>query len=267
MKFLKRRIADKSLLLLIEKFLRAGYIDDGLLVRLEKGTPQGSILSPLLANIYLHNVLDEWFNRVVKEHIDGYCEIIRYADDFVVVVQYAKEAVRIERALRNRFGKYGLELHADKSRIFSFGRYEKENAQKQNRKPNTFDFLGFTHYVTKTRNGFFKVGLMTSGQKFRQKCKNMNLWLKSIRNVTKMKYWWETLAKKLNGHYAYYGISGNSASISRFYRNTLLLALKWLNRRSQKTSMSWKGFYKYLENYPLPKPKIKYKLYELSNAK
>jgi len=189
--FLQIRINDASLLYLIEKFLKAGYIDDSLLFTSEKGTPQGSILSPVLANIYLHYVLDEWFDKTVKHHINGFCEIVRYADDFVCFVQSGSEAIRVERALKNRFNKYGLEIHPTKSRTFSFGRFEQENARKQNRRSNTFDFLGFTHFCDKTRNGTFKVGRKTSRKKFATKIKAMNLWLKGIRNLLHLKDWWK----------------------------------------------------------------------------
>ena len=238
MKFLEIRIVDRSLLDLIGKFLKAGYVDDGLLVKPESGTPQGSILSPTLANIFLHYVLDTWFNETVKSHISGFCEIVRYADDFVCVVQYVEEAKRIEEALKNRFEKYGLELHPGKTRTFSFGSFERENAQKQNRRANTFDFLGFTHYCDKTRGGRFKVGRKTSSKKFKAKCKDMNLWLKSIRNKEKTKDWWKTLRSKLRGHYQYYGVSGNMPWIIEFHKITICLTHKWLNRRSQKKRMS-----------------------------
>ncbi len=266
MTFLRIRISDSSLLHLIELFLKAGYVDEGLLVRSDSGTPQGSILSPILANIFLHYVLDVWFETTVKSHIRGFCDIVRYADDFLCVIQYSDDAQRIERGLKNRFRKYGLELHPTKSRTFSFGRFEQEKSQRQNRRSNSFDFLGFTHFCDTTRSGKFKLGRKTSGKKFRAKCKALNLWLKSSRNKIKTKDWWKILRLKLFGHFQYYGISGNYISISKFYRRALFLTHKWLNCRSQKKSMNWERFYQYLDCYPLPKPKIKYNLYALSHA-
>lgn len=266
MTFLRIRISDSSLLHLIELFLKAGYVDEGLLVRSDSGTPQGSILSPILANIFLHYVLDVWFETTVKSHIRGFCDIVRYADDFLCVIQYSDDAQRIARGLKNRFRKYGLELHPTKSRTFSFGRFEQEKSQRQNRRSNSFDFLGFTHFCDTTRSGKFKLGRKTSGKKFRAKCKVLNLWLKSIRNKIKTKDWWKILRLKLFGHFQYYGISGNYISISKFYRRALFLTHKWLNCRSQKKSMNWERFYQYLDCYPLPKPKIKYNLYALSHA-
>lgn len=146
----------------------------------------------MLANIFLHYVLDRWFETTVKSHIKGFCELVRYADDFVCVVRYADEAKRIERGLRNRFNKYGLELHPTKSRNISFGRFERENAKRQNRRANTFDFLGFTHYCDRSRKGNFKVGRKTSHKKYAAKCKEMNAWLKAIRNQVQTKEWWKT---------------------------------------------------------------------------
>ncbi len=256
--FIQIRINDTTLLNLIRKFLKVGYIDSGLLVSPDKGTPQGSILSPMLANIFLHYVLDEWFEKIVKNHIKGYCELVRYADDFVCVIRYVKDAKSIERALHNRFNKYGLNLHTEKSRNISFGRFEKENANNQNRKSNTFDFLGFTHYCDKSRNGNFKIGRKTSCKKFTVKCKEMNTWLKTIRNKVKTKDWWKILKSKLRGHFQYFGVSENYKGLKRFYQKTISLVRKWLNRRSQKRKMNWVNFTKYLEHYPLPKPKIKH---------
>ncbi len=263
-KFIRIRIRDTSLLILIEKFLKAGYIDDDLLVRTDEGTPQGSILSPILANIFLHYVLDEWFEKVVKQHANGFCELVRYADDFICVTQKAEDAKQIEMALKNRFGKYGLETHPTKSRRISFGRYERKNAENQNRRPNTFDFLGFTHYCDKTRKGKFKLGRKTSRKKFTTKCKEMNLWLKKIRNKEKTKEWWKTLRSKLNGHFQYYGVSGNYREIESYYKETMRLLHKWLNRRSQKRKMNWENFNRYITHYPLPCPQIRHNFYTLS---
>jgi group II intron reverse transcriptase/maturase len=263
MEFLQIRIKDRSLLQLIEKFLKAGYIDDGVLVKTDKGTPQGSILSPMLANIFLHYVLDVWFKEMVLPNVEGLCELIRYADDFVILVQYEREAKRIEKGLQNRFNKYELKLHPQKSRTFSFGRFERENSKNQNRKANTFNFLGFTHYCDRSRKGFFKIGRKTSRKKYASSCKEMNRWLKSIRNLYKTKDWWSLLKVKLLGHYQYYGVSDNYRNIAQFYHMTLKLVHKWINRRSQKRKMSVDGFYKYLEHYPLPKPEIVHNLYML----
>ena len=261
MEFIRIRIKDATLLALIERFLKAGYIDDGVLVKPSAGTPQGSILSPILANIFLHYVLDTWFDETVKNHVRGFCELVRYADDFVCVVQYADDAQRIEKALHKRFNKYGLEIHPDKSRNISFGRNETGNAKKQGRRANTFVFLGFTHYCDKTRKGNFKVGRKTARKRFSAKCKEMNVWLKSVRNLMKTKEWWKVLALKLRGHYQYYGVSENYDGVMRYYQRTIELVHKWLNRRSQKNRMSWAKFKEYLAHYPLPRPRIAHSFY------
>ena len=264
LEFLQVRIVDPSFLLLLRRFLKAGYIDAGLLVATEQGTPQGGNLSPMLSNVFLHYVLDLWFEKRIKRQTRGACFLVRYADDFVCTIRYQDDARHIEQALRERFTQFDLELHPEKTRVISFGRYERENAQRQGRRAHTFDFLGFTHFCGRSRKGHFIVGRRTSRKKFRKTCKELNLWLKRIRNFLPVKQWWPILAAKLRGHYQYYGVSGNMPSLQRYDRLALRLVLKWLNRRSQRRSFNWAGFDEYLKHYPLPKPRIVHNLYTLS---
>lgn len=253
MESLGQRINDPSFFSLIVRFLKAGIMEEGKYQETDKGTPQGGILSPILSNIYLHYVLDLWVEKELKKGLKGYAEEIRYADDFVICVEKKEDAETVITKLRERLGKFGLKLAEEKTRIIEFGR--------EAERPDTVDFLGFTHYCDKTRGGGFKVGVRTSRKKFRQKTKAMNTWLKSVRNLVELKDWWKVLKAKLIGHYNYYGISGNYKSIRRYYQETTSLVHKWINRRSQKTSFNWREFTEYLKRYPLPLPKIYYKLY------
>lgn len=266
MKFLQVRIKDPSLLLLIQRFLKAGYLEAGQIVATEQGTPQGGNLSPTLSNVFLHYVLDLWFEKQLKRQVRGVCFLVRYADDFACMVQYQDDAQNMLQALRERFTQFDLALHPEKTRVISFGRYERQNAQRQKRRANTFDFLGFTHYCGTSRRGKFIVGRQTSRKKFRKKCQELRVWLKAVRNVIPVQEWWPVLKAKLMGHYQYYGVSGNMRGIARFYRIALRLVLKWLNRRSQRKSFSWDGFLTYLGHYPLPRPRIVHNLYTLSPA-
>ena len=233
-KFLEHRISDKMLIRYIGRFLKSGIMEDGKLIMSEKGTPQGGIISPILANVYLHYVLDIWISRIIKKKCRGVVEIVRYADDFVICVQYKDEAEIILKALKERFKKFGLELSEDKTKIIEFGRYAKENVKRKNRRPDIFNFSGFTHFIDKTRKGKFKLGRKTDSRRFKIKVKEMNIWLKSIRNQVKAKEWWKVLQAKLRGHFQYYGVSGNYRSIKSFYYITIRLVHKWINRRSQK---------------------------------
>ena len=263
MKFLQVRIKDPSLLLLIQRFLKAGYLEAGKIVATEQGTPQGGNLSPTLSNIFLHYVLDLWFEKRLKRQVQGVCFLVRYADDFVCMVQHRDDAQNMLQMLRERFTQFDLVLHPEKTRVISFGRYERRNAQWQKRRANTFDFLGFTHYCDASRWGKFIVGRQTSRKKFRKKCQELRMWLKAVRSTIPVQEWWSVLKAKLTGHYQYYGVSGNMRGIARFYHFTLGLVLKWLNRRSQRHSFSWDGFRTYLGHYPLPKPRIVHNLYTL----
>jgi RNA-directed DNA polymerase len=261
MRLLSVRVRDSSLLFLIRRFLKAGYMESGKLIRTEQGTPQGGNLSPMLANIFLHYVLDLWFERRVKTQVRGQCHLVRYADDFICMVQYSQIAKEVEVMLRERFAKFGLKLHPEKSRTISFGRIERQKASRQVRRPDTFDFLGFTHYCGVSRSGKFLLGRKTSVKKFRKACKQMNGWLRQVRGVMRIEDIWLALGRKLRGHYNYYGVSGNWRMIAKFSFLTLRAVKKWLNRRSQRKSFTWEQMNAYLAHYPLPRPRIVHNLY------
>ncbi len=261
MRCLEQRIGDRGLLRYIKRFLKAGVMEEGTWQETEQGTPQGGIISPILANIYLHYILDLWLEKAVKPRCRGEVIMVRYADDFVIGVQYQDEAEQIMAALKERLAKFGLELAADKTKVIEFGRYATEHAQQRGRKAETFTFLGFTHYCGKTRKGKFKVGRTTDRKRFRAKIKEMNNWLKEVRRTTHVKEWWPILRAKLSGHFRYYGVSENYRGIQRFYFLTIRLVMKWLNRRGQKLSMNWEQFQRYLKRYPLPQPRISFSLY------
>lgn len=261
LKCLEERISDRNFLRLIVRFLKSGIIESGNIHKSDVGTPQGGILSPVLANIYLHYILDLWFAKKIKEMVKGYAGIVRYADDFIICVRYKEDTYKIFFELKRRLAKFGLTLSKEKTHIIEFGRYAKENANNRGKKASTFNFLGFTHYCSKNRNGNFIVGRKTERKKYFTKMKEMNKWLKSIRNLMKMKDWWKLLTAKLRGHIQYYGVSGNYTAIKNFYYYTIRLVFKWMNRRSQKKSCNWKTFNTYLRKHPLPKPKIYHNFY------
>lgn len=259
--WLQVRIKDKRFVRYVVRFLKAGYMEEGAFKKTERGTPQGGNISPMIANMFLHYVVDEWFEKDMKPRMKGQGYVVRYCDDFVVLVQRKEDAQMVHTELKQRLGENGLVMNEEKTRVLSFGRFEKENAQRTGRRPNTFDFLGITHFIGISRWGNFKVGRKTSKKRMRRSCVAMSQWLASIRNTTPLKEWWKLLTAKMLGHYAYYGISDNSHSIGVYYWQVRRMVYKWLNRRSQKASMSWDGFHKYLEQYPLPKPRIVHKFY------
>ncbi len=261
---LNQKIADPNFRSIIIKFLKAGVIKEGKYHKTEKGTPQGGILSPMLANIYLHYVLDVWFEHELKKKINGYTQIVRYADDFIIGAQTKPEAEQILKEVKARLKKFNLEVSAEKTRIIEFGRYAKENARNRGiRKPDTFDFLGFTHYVGTSRKGNFLMKVRTSRKRRSNSLKQMNEWLKKTRNKCKAKDVWKILASKLRGHYNYYGVSSNYREIRNYYHKTMQLTYKWMNRRSQKQSFNWQTFTEYLKLYPLPKPALVYNMYDI----
>lgn len=249
---LKQRISDPSFLQVIRRVLKSGVMEEGLVKATEEGSPQGGVCSPILSNIYLHYVLDLWFEKKLKKEMKGIVELIRYADDFVICCQYADEAKRVLERIRERFAKFGLSLAEDKTRICEFGR----QAPRNGRNSRAIDFLGFAHYCTLSRKGHFMVGRRTIGKRFRTKLNAISVWLRKIRNQVPIEAWWKNLCLKLKGHYQYYGIMGNYRGIERFYREVKKNAFKWWNRRSQQKSGSWKQFLLMAERHHLPKPRM-----------
>jgi len=245
---LRLRVNDSVVLRLIAKWLRAGALDNGTLIISEEGTPQGGVISPILSNIYLHHVLDHWFQNEVKPALKGKAHMIRFADDFVAVFDRLDDAQRFMNVLPKRFGKFGLEIHPDKTKLVDF-----RHPWDSGRKPDTFDFLGFTHYWGKTKKGGYAIKKQTSSQKMRAGLKRMHEWCKLNRHAP-LKWQHAKICQKLQGHYAYYGITSNSDSIRIFRHHSLRIWRYWLNRRSRKRDgMSWKRFQAILKSpYQVP---------------
>lgn len=261
MEFLSHRIADKRILRYVKRFLIAGVMEDEVLKATEDGTPQGGIISPLLANIYLHYSLDLWFTRRFIKTCEGRACLIRYADDFVVCFQRVGDAKRFREELDGRLGKFGLEVAAEKTKILEFGPLAKLKANARGEKVQTFEFLGLTHYCSRTRNGSrFRMKRKTSRKKFKAKLLAFKDWLKKSR-VLPTPELMKRAAAKLRGHFAYYGVTDNSRGIGRFDHEIRKLLFKWLNRRGKRGCMSWKKFGMLLSKYPFPKLRIKVNLF------
>lgn len=247
-KMLSLRIRDNAFLRLIRKWLKAGILDtDGKVIHPQAGTPQGGIVSPVLANIYLHYVLDLWYEKVVKPR-SGNSYLCRYADDFVCLFRYREDAERFYRELPERLGKFGLSISEEKTRIV---RFSKIDMQAQSR----FDFLGFEFRWSKSRSGKPHVKRRTSRKKLRQSIRNFTEWCKQNRNMP-LRILIPSLNSKLRGYYNYYGVIDNSKSLWTFSQQLERILFKWLNRRSQRRSYNWDGFKAMLEQYPLERPRI-----------
>jgi RNA-directed DNA polymerase len=252
----RRRVTDGSMLRLIGKWINVGAIDDGKLIMSETGTGQGQPISPLLANVYLHHILDEWFEEEVKPRLRGEAHEIRYADDAILCFQYREDAEKVLEVLPKRFAKFGLTLHPEKTRLIAFGRFAQGEAKKRGeRKPDTFDFLGFTHICARSRQGKFTVHVKTIDKRLRRGLKSIADWCKEHRHdpVSEQQ---KTLNAKLRGHYQYYGRRTNHGSIRRFYREVCGIWRKWLNRRTRGNPLTWEKFYEVLRQNPLLPPRI-----------
>ena len=256
MQFLGHRIADKRVLRYVKRFLKAGIMEDGAVSASDKGTPQGGLVSPILANIYLHYSLDLWFTRVFQKNCYGQSRLIRYADDFVVCFQYEADAIRFRHELDERLAKFGLEISPEKTKVIEFGPFAESKARRGGGKAATFDFLGFTHYCSRSRNGRrFRMKRITSGKKFTAKIRIFRDWLKANRTLPTRELM-DRVASKLRGHFHYYGVTDNSRGISRFAYEVQRLLFKWLNRRGKRGCMSWEKFNLLLKKFPLPRPRI-----------
>ena len=251
---LRIRISDDRMLWLIFRFLKAGVTIDGDWWKTDKGVPQGSVLSPILANVYLHYVLDKWFERDVQPCLTGEAYLVRYADDFICAFQNHNDAVRFQAALVKRLARFGLSLAEEKSSLLRFGRFAERDCRETNEgQPGVFDFLGFTHYCGQSRTGKFKLKRKTAKKKFRQKLQAMKDWLRS-NLTTPISEVWQTLNRKLAGHYQYYGVSDNWNNLLSYRDKVTELLSRWTVRRSQR-SMSKTDFYKQrLPRHPLARP-------------
>ena len=241
MEMIEKRVSDGSVLRLIRKWIRVGVIDDGRLLVSETGTGQGQTISPLLANIYLHYVLDEWFEQEVKPRLKGEAHEIRFADDAVLCFQYREDAEKVMEVLSKRFARFGLTLHPEKTRLVDFGRYAEEHAKRQGKKPATFDFLGFTHIGSRSRRGKFMVNVRTMKKRLRRGLTAVAEWCRERRHEP-IDQQQQTLNAKLRGHYQYYGRPTNYRSLQRFYRLVRTLWRKWLNRRTRGKRLLWRDF-------------------------
>jgi hypothetical protein len=245
---------------MIDKWLKAGVLEGGQLRRTEDGTPQGGVISPLLANIYLHEVLDRWFVEQVQPRMRRPAHLIRYADDFVIVFADESDARRVLEVLPKRFGKSGLALHPDKTRLIDYRRPPGSGKGGDGGKPPSFDFLGFTHYWGRSRKGRPIVKRKTAPGRFARSLRRVALWCKRNRHkpiADQRRY----LCAVLLGHYSYYGLTGNGRALGTFRLQLVRIWHYWMRRRSQRRSLTWDRFARLMKRFPLPPPKVVHSIY------
>jgi RNA-directed DNA polymerase len=256
-KFLRHRIGDERVIRLIIRMLKSGIMEDGLVRASEQGTPQGSILSPLLSNVYLHYALDLWFRHRVKPRARGEAHYFRFADDFLACFEDRSDAQVFRQRLEDRLEVFGLQVAEEKTRSIEFGRFARERASKRGAKPEEFTFLGFTHYCGKTRHGYFKLKRRTSRKKLAAGLREFTDWAMKARCVMRKGEMLRAARRRVSGHLNYYAITDNSARCNYYvYRATRIL-FKWLNRKSQRRAYTWAGFSQALAWVKWPKPIIR----------
>ena len=258
---LEERISDPNFLWIIRRLLKAGIMEEGKLIGSDQGTPQGGVASPLLANIYLHYVLDLWFEKKFRKGNRNYMQQIRYCDDFIVLFESQKDAVCFLKELKERLAKFKLSVAEDKTRLIEFGKRAYQRCQRNGTRASTFNFLGFTHYYGKSRKDKIIAWHKTAKENLCRKLRAMKGWLRAMRVKAPFNEWIPILKSKLIGHYNYFGVSGNYRCLWQYYRKTVSLIFKWVNRRSDKESMTMSTFINYLQFNPLPKPRIAVNFY------
>ena len=243
------RVRDKGIRRLIGKWLKAGVLEAGVLSHPKSGTPQGGVASPILANIYLHAVLDQWFQQAVLPRLRGKAKLVRYADDFIIVFSHLGDAEKVIDILPERFSSFGLTVHPEKTRLVDFQRPRPE------RTPGSFDFLGFTFHWRRSRKGNWVVGMRTAKSRLKRAVKAVNQWCRENMHLP-VKLQKATLARKLQGHFAYYGLTGNCRSLQRFRSQAIKSWRKWLDRRSCQAKMTWEKMANLLKHHPLPPARV-----------
>ena len=259
---LSRRVRDGVVVRLIGKWLNAGVLEDGELSYPEAGTPQGGVISPLLANVYLNHVLDQWWKRGVLPQLRGKAFLVRYADDFIMGFEHKQDAEAVMEVLPRRFARYGLELHPEKTRMVPFQSPQKGDGDGG--RPGSFDFLGFTHYWGRSLKGAWVVKRKTSAKRFSRVLKRTSQWLQRVRHEP-VAWQHERLSKALAGHYSYFGITGNGHALSRMRTQVERLWRKWLSRRSWRGRMPWERFRLLLSRYPLPPVRVVHSVYRAAS--
>lgn len=249
--FLRLRVRDGVLLRLIDKWLKAGVMEDGSVSYPDSGSPQGGVISPMLSNVFLHYVLDHWFEHEVKPRLRRGAYLIRYADDFVIGFRDDRDAQRVMDVVPKRFGKYGLTVHPTKTKLVPF-RPPSSTGRKDAPadRPGTFDLLGFTHYWARSQRGYWIVKQKTASERFSRAVRSIDSWCRDHRHWS-LREQQQKLNEKLRGHYAYYGVTGNSAALTRFRTEVAHRWRRWLSRRNRVRSMTWSVFQRLLQRYPL----------------